>query len=201
MKVVLNRIKRIINSRILKKWSNTSIKSTIWDKEFASGQWDSLDHTTEDIIYRYLDKYSNNGSILDLGCGAGNTGNELDEKTYQHYTGVDISKEATQKASIRSKVNHRNNKNEYFASDIQTYIPSKQYDIILFRESIFYVPVNKIKNMLDGYSPHLKENGNFIVRMCDRDKYGRIVKLIRKNYIIIDEYLENQNRSIILVFR
>ncbi len=201
MKVVFNRIKRIIDSRILKKWSNTSIKSTIWDKEFASGQWDSLDHTTEDIIYRYLDKYSNNGSILDLGCGAGNTGNELDEKTYQHYTGVDISKEATEKAIVRSKVNHRNNKNEYFASDIQTYIPSKQYDIILFRESIFYVPVNKIKNMLDGYSPHLKENGNFIVRMCDRDKYGRIVKLIRKHYTVVEEYLENQNKSIILVFR
>jgi 2-polyprenyl-3-methyl-5-hydroxy-6-metoxy-1,4-benzoquinol methylase len=201
MKAVLNRIKRIINSRILKKWSNTSVKSAIWDKEFASGQWASLDHTTEDIIYQYLDKYSNNGSILDLGCGAGNTGNELDEKTYHHYTGVDISKEATQKAIIRSKANHRNNKNEYFASDIQTYTPGKQYDIILFRESIFYVPVNKIKNMLDGYSPHLKENGNFIVRMCDRYKYGRIVKLIRRHYTVIEEYLENQNRSIILVFR
>lgn len=67
MRVILNRIKGVLNSRILKKWSNSSVKSMIWDREIASGQWDSLDHTTEDVIYHYLEKYTSNVSILDLG--------------------------------------------------------------------------------------------------------------------------------------
>ena len=65
------RIKRVIEARILKRWGNTSTKKTIWNGEFASGQWDYIDHTYDDVIYLFLNKYANNGSILDLGCGSG----------------------------------------------------------------------------------------------------------------------------------
>jgi predicted TPR repeat methyltransferase len=87
--------------------------------------WDYIDHTTEDVIYHYLERYSNNGSILDLVCGSGNTGNELDITKYKRYTGVDISEEAIQKAIMRTTLNHRDKQNEYFAGDILKYVPEK----------------------------------------------------------------------------
>ena len=170
MSYLSKRIKRVIEARILKRWGSTSTKKWIWDEEFASGQCDYLDHTGDDVIYLFLDKYANNGSILDLGFGSGNTGNEMDVSKYDSYTGVDISENAIQRALIRSKNNHRQEKNEYVCDDISIYVPRKRYDIILFRESIFYLPKTKIKDILKGYSYYLKERGVFIFRMCDRKK-------------------------------
>ena len=194
------KIKRIINSRIIKRWGSTSIKKSIWDEEFSSGQWEFIDHTPDDPIYTYLEKYSNNGRILDLGCGSGNTGNEMDTSKYRNYTGVDISENAIQRAVIRSKNNRRGEKNEYICADMFLYTPEKTYDIILFRESIMYIPKYKIRNILDMYSIYLKDTGVFIVRIDDKKKkYASIVRIIKSNYHIVDSFTTT-DADIILVF-
>ena len=41
-------------------------------------------------------------SVADLGCGPGNTANELAETAYRNYIGVDISEEALAKAARRT---------------------------------------------------------------------------------------------------
>ena len=195
------KIKRIINSRIIKRWGSTSIKKSIWDEEFSSGQWEFIDHTPDDPIYTYLEKYSNNGRILDLGCGSGNTGNEMDTSKYRNYTGVDISENAIQRAVIRSKNNRRGEKNEYICADMFLYTPEKTYDIILFRESIMYIPKYKIRNILDMYSIYLKDTGVFIVRIDDKKKkYASIVRIIKSNYHIVDSFTTT-DADIILVFQ
>lgn len=193
------KIKRIINSRIIKRWGSTSIKKSIWDEEFSSGQWEFTDHTPDDPIYTYLQKYSNNGSILDLGCGSGNTGNEMDTSIYRSYTGVDISENAIQRAGIRSKNNRREKRNKYICADMSLYTPEKTYDIILFRESIWYIPKYKIRNVLDRYSVYLEETGVFIVRIDDKKKYSSIVRLLKRNYHIVESFTTT-DADIILVF-
>jgi SAM-dependent methyltransferase len=197
---LLEKTKSIIRSRIIKKWGNSSTRKAIWDEEFSSGQWDFLENTTDDEIYHYLEKYSNNGSILDLGCGSGNTGNEMDVSRYDRYTGVDISEHANQRALERSVNNRRGEKNEYVCADISQYTPEGKYNIILFRESIFYIPKFRIRNVLDRYSSYLKESGVFIVRMTDRKKYASIVRLIERNYQVVDSS-PTDDADIILVFR
>src|SRR2546428_13670880 len=101
------RVQRVVDARILKRWGKTSTKKSIGDEEFSSGQWDRLENTSDDPIYLFLEKYCSNGSILDLGCGSGNTGNEIDASKYGSYTGVDISKSAIQRALARSENNRR----------------------------------------------------------------------------------------------
>jgi SAM-dependent methyltransferase len=197
---LFKRMRMIVNSRILKKWGNTSKKESIWNDEFSSGQWDYLENTSDDVVYRYLEKYSNMGSILDLGCGSGNTGNEMNPLTYGSYTGVDISNNAIQKALIRSKNNLRQDKNDYACSDITTYRPEKEFNIILFRESIFYIPKSNIIKVLKRYSNYLHKNGVFIVRMCDRGKYESIVCLIEKNFNVLDRSPVS-DKNIVLVFK
>jgi SAM-dependent methyltransferase len=195
----LAKLKNIINSRILKRWANSSTKKRIWEDEFARGQWNYLDHT-DDIIYDFLDRYINKGCILDLGCGTGNTGIEMDATKYDKYTGVDISEVAIAKAKVRSVAAHRQEKNEFVCADISRYAPSTKYDIVLFRESIFYFPRIKIKNTLRKYSSVIKIGGVFIVRMHSQKRYKSIIRLITKYYEVIDRSAENDD-DVILVFK
>ena len=197
---LLSRGQRIVNDRFFKKWGTPSKKRALWDAQYASGQWDYLEHTSDDPIYPYLERYSNRGRILDLGCGSSNTGNEMDVSTYDRYTGVDISEEAIQRAVLRSLKNGRQDKNEYFCDDIATHVPRVAYDVILFRESLFYIPLSKIKTTLERYSKYLTESGVFIVRMCDQNRYRSIVRVIERSNKVLDRS-SLRGGDIILVFR
>ena len=120
-------------------WGTEQSKQALWDKEFAADHWNGLDHTKGDCVYGFIEKHCNGGAILDLGCGAGNTGVELDGTKYSVYVGVDISEVALQKAGRRCAGNHRSSKNSYVRSAIETYVPGQEFDVILFRECLFYV--------------------------------------------------------------
>src|SRR5262249_14350925 len=155
------------------------LKRRLWNHEFSSGQWDCLDSTPGDCVYPFTEKYVNGGSILDLGCGSGSTGNELDATKYQDYTGIDLSNVAIEKARRKTEENKRGEKNRYHQSDIFTYVPTKQYDVILFRDSIYYVDRAKIVGMLNRYAQYLKKEGTFLVRMWNgAERFRPIVDAI-----------------------
>ncbi len=187
--------------RILQSWGSTWIKRIMWNEEFAGGRWDHLAETPEDCVYRYVEKYIQNGDILDLGCGSGNTGNELDYVTYQSYTGVDISDVAIQKAVSRCELSGRILKNRYVQSDITTYLPENTFRVILFRESLNYIPITKIIGMLKQYQRYLDEQGVFIVRLYDRNKHKVIHDLIRNNFEVLEEFLPEDESTVVVVFR
>jgi SAM-dependent methyltransferase len=154
----------------LKSYGPSKIKKLLWDKEFSAGQWNFIDDTTGDCVYENLEKYANNGSILDLGCGPGNTANELNANVYQRYVGVDISDAALEKARKRTVENGRGGKNIFVQGDFIAYTPTLQFDVILFRESMYHVPIARIKETLDRYASYLKKDGVFIVRIATSDK-------------------------------
>jgi SAM-dependent methyltransferase len=78
---------------------------------------------------------------------------------------VDISEAALAKARQRSRDCGRQDKNRFECADLLTYVPSGKYDVILFRESMYHVPLGKVKATLDRYSEYLKEGGVIIVRL------------------------------------
>jgi len=197
---VVNKIRNVLRG-ILQGFGTHRIKRKLWDAEFSTGRWDHLESTVGDIVYEYVEKYCRNGSILDLGCGSGNTGNEIDISKYQHYSGVDISDVAVQKAGLRSKSNQRGEKNQYFQSDIISYMPSQNYDVILFRESICYVPRHRVQATLERYSHYLKEGGVFIVRLYDGTAYAEVVDQIERNHKVCEKYYPTPSGTIVLVFR
>jgi len=197
---IAEKLRNLLRGR-LKAWGATTTKRKVWNKEFANGRWDYIENTPGDCIYGFIEKYGRNGSILDLGCGSGNTGNELESERYGDYTGVDISDIAVQKAIERTTRNGRSKKNSYFASDICAYAPSQKYDIILFRESIWYIPHRKLKAVLDRYRQYLKESGVFVVRMYDRQALEDVALLIKANFDVIEEHLPKDAKDIVLVFR
>ncbi len=124
-----------------------SVKRKFWEKEYRDNKWHFAENSSRDCIYPNLEKYARAGSILDLGCGSGNTANELRESAYSSYLGVDISEEALAKATKRSDANGRTGKNKFVRSDFLGFETNQEFDVILFRESMYHVPLEKIKKL------------------------------------------------------
>jgi ubiquinone/menaquinone biosynthesis C-methylase UbiE len=206
---IATRVINLVHSG-LKSYGPSKLKRLLWDTEYSSDKWDFADNTIGDCVYAPLEKHAANGSILDLGCGTGNTANELAESTYQQYVGADISEVCLNKARRRSKACGREHKNSFVFGDFLTYVPTQQFDVILFRESMYHVPMGKIKATLDRYSKYLKANGVFVVRMFTSDAEGKtksrpaaMFAAIESEFDVVEkgEYGKSGTRAVVLVFR
>jgi SAM-dependent methyltransferase len=190
---------------VLKSYAPTDIKKVLWDKEFSGDKWTFIDNTSGDCVYAHLEKHARKGSILDLGCGPGNTANELAETSYRTYVGVDISKAALAKARKRTEENGRKDKNRFVLGDFLSYVPTEQFDLILFRESIYHVPVGKVEMIFDRYSNYLANNGVFVVRAVVKPsrRIEAMVRLIETRFDILEkcDYGKSDTPATVLVFR
>jgi 2-polyprenyl-6-hydroxyphenyl methylase/3-demethylubiquinone-9 3-methyltransferase len=175
----------------------------MWDSEYIGGRWDHCERTPGAQVYECVERHCRNGSILDLGCGSGNTGNELKTHCYSRYVGVDISDVAVRKAIERSARNGRAAKNHYLTGDIVSFVPSGNFDVILFRESIYYIPLVKLKWVLNRYRAVLGDEGVLVVDVSSRGtkKGDKIRALIEANFGIVERLDAPESDEFILVFR
>jgi SAM-dependent methyltransferase len=208
----MNFAKRSANfvTSVIKQYGPSGLKKFLWDKEFSSTKWDFMDDTSADCIYPFLEKYAHNGNILDLGCGPGNTANEMAENVYQSYVGVDISQAALDKGVKRSLENGRTAKNSFVNSDFLGYNTTQQFDIILFRESMYHVPYGQVIPILEKFSKNLKPSGVFIVRLYAGDSRPGVIKhrvtarmdLMKREFDMIESrQFETVALPTVLVFR
>lgn len=177
-------------------------KRSLWNREFVTGRWNCLTVTAGDPVYPILERYASGGSILDLGCGSGNTANELAPDSHSDYTGVDISDAAVAMAARRAKENGRAAKTSFFQSDIEDYVPTRKHDVILFRDSIYYVPSPKLKATLDRYTHYLEPEGVFVVRMYDAGKeVETALKVIESCFRVVEKHVFHGPWAMVIVFR
>jgi SAM-dependent methyltransferase len=187
---------------LLQTHGTSATKQKLWDGEFANGRWDVLDTTTNDCVYSRIERAANGGSILDLGCGSGSTVNELDESSFSEYVGVDISEVAIAKAQRRTEANGRAHKCRFLQGDVTAFEPTKEFDVILFRDSIYYIKRQRIVATLMRYSQWLREDGVFIVRIWDgRGKLKEFAEVIKRNFDIVEEYQHQESGAVVLVFK
>jgi SAM-dependent methyltransferase len=172
---IVNRTARFARGFVL-SYGPSAVKKRLWDKEFSGTKWDFINNTAGDCVYPYLEKYANNGNVLDLGCGPGNTANELAANVYKTYIGVDISEAALAKALKRTQESNRLSKNSFVNSDFLEYEPTREFDIILFRESMYHIPYGQVLPVLRKFSKHLKSTGVFIVRLYAGDHRPGVIK-------------------------
>jgi SAM-dependent methyltransferase len=193
---------------LLKRYAPSGIKMVLWDQEFSGTHWDFIDNTAGDCVYPHLEAHLNNGSILDLGCGPGNTANELSETAYKTYVGVDISKTALRKGTRRSEQSGRGERNHFVCGDFLSYLPNQQFDVILFRESMYHVPSGKVKDTFDHYSPFLKDGGVFVVRMDISDGKGghnhrlsSMVAVMEADFDVLEKRQYGESGPTVIVFQ
>jgi SAM-dependent methyltransferase len=125
----------------------------------------------------------------------------LGANTYRDYTGVDISDVAIDKARTRTEENGRADKIRFFQSDVSSYVPSQKFDVILFRDSLYYVARPIIRPVLERYSKYLTKGGVFIVRMDGGAKRQSIAHIIESNFYILEKRMHKQPDAVVLVFR
>ena len=185
---------------VLQLYGTQRMKQRMWNREFASGRWACLESVHKDCVYEYVEKYARDGCILDLGCGPGSLGSELSD-SYRYYTGVDISDVAIVKAKRRTTESGRTKKNEFVQSDIVSYVPQRRYDVILFGDSMYYVPRQHLATMLSRYSQFVADGGVFIARLFDvTGRRGEIVEVIEKNFDVVEKQ-SYDSRACVIVFR
>jgi trans-aconitate methyltransferase len=186
----------------LQAYGTGTIKRYLWDGEFARGRWDCPERPASDFSYPYIEHYATNGSILDLGCGAGRTANELNDATFRQYTGVDVSDVAIETARTTTAAAGRSAKIRFTQSDIATYVPTERHDVILFMESLYYIPWARIPALLNRYSDYLKPGGVFIVRMwMGTDKYVPIATAIQSQFLVVDQQVSEEPKATLIVFQ
>lgn len=174
---------------LVRMYGTRRLKSCLWDRHFSRGRY-GLHSSEGDFLYPLLEKYTGGGCILDLGCGVGNTGSELPADAYAEYIGVDVSRVATVKAIARTEQDGRSGKNHYLCSDILTYAPTHKFNVILFRDSIYYLPKGKIKATLDRYTNFLVEDGVIILRLIDGlGRYKGTVDEVDRNFTVIERHV------------
>jgi len=194
----LQKVRNVIRG-LVQGYGTANTKKRLWDKEFASGKWNCLEHMDGDCLYPYIEKYANGGSILDLGCGPGATGNELNFESYSSYTGVDISEVALEKARESTDENYRSAKNEYIQADITRYLTTRTYDVIVFGDSIYYIPEWMIGVVLRRYTRNLNAGGVFVMRL--KGEYPGILAIVEDMFSVIEKQFPFGPEICILAFR
>ena len=192
----------------LMAYGPSGVKRFLWDREYAADKWHFAYHSDGDCVYRHLEKHAAGGSILDLGCGMGNTATELALNAYRDYTGVDISEECLKKAEARTQQCARSAKNRFVRGDFLSYVPPQLYNVILFRESMYHVPPGRIKSVLDHYTKYLKAGGVFIVRMGTLGPDGQpvprprmMLDIIRSEFNVVEDCEHQSFGATVIVFR
>jgi SAM-dependent methyltransferase len=179
----------------LTRYAGSVLRSFSFDQYYKSGRWDYLDNDHSGEMVKVVERYANKGRILDVGCGPGILAGLLNPGSFEYYQGVDASSEAI--AMARKRVSEKIN---FDVGDIQSYECEDDFDLIIFEESLYYVPFFRYR-LLKRYGRRLSPDGMFIVTVADPKRFRRMIGMIRKKFQIIeDRYFNNSNRWL-LVFR
>jgi hypothetical protein len=88
-----------------------------------------------------------------------------------------------------------------------SYVPPGKFDVILFREAMYHVPLGKVKKTLDRFSPYLTESGVFIVRLYvlkngkPKQRPSAMISIMEKEFDVVEKSVYQESGSTVIVFR
>ncbi len=150
------------------------------EHQFQNNKWDWLAVLDELPRYSVLigcHRYHNNGgSILDLGSGQGLLLKRFSPADYSEYMAVDYSGTALKQIECNEKI-------QTAEADLTTYVPPKQYDSVIFNESLYYVK-NPIKQ-LERYMDYVTASGSIFLSIHRKNK--DLVDKINDRFSVYDQ--------------
>ena len=154
-----------------------------WDKAWKRGVWDRIRVEPTSASYRLLSGTCeafllNDGALLDLGCGEGLFPQQFCRELSFAYTGVDISSEAIERAEARADARH-----EFFVAGIESFVPSRKFNVILFQECLCYFP--RPVEIMRRYADYLKSNGVLIVSLYHASSTLKLFRQLDKEFDVV----------------
>lgn len=134
-----------------------------WNKQYRSGRWTSLKNDIEAKRYQAIigcmkDFAPTNPSILDIGCGDGVlTERLIGMYDFSYFLGVDFSSESIKQATAKGLSN-----SEFVHDDVIKFTPDRNFDVIVFNESFYYIPETEKARVLDVLVSSLTPKGVLI---------------------------------------
>jgi SAM-dependent methyltransferase len=188
--------KRLLSSRVQRladRFGCMWIRRFYFDEMFLSGNW-IFEGDAE--LAKVVTEYGRHGDVLMLGCGGAAVLADLDLSAFQSIHGVDISKEALKLSRRFARPNVT-----FEQGNMLRFWPSAPYDVIVFSESLYYVPVLRRHKLLRRLSLRLKPGGAFIVTVYDCQIYAEILHMIRAHFRIIEDRSVGTGLRQLIVFR
>ena len=135
------------------------------DKGMEKGHHNSVTHMLDDV-FEYYQKNNQKYSVMDLGCGNGWV-----VRKFKKHSLCNLAHGLDGAANMIKKAQKHDPKGMYFLENIETWTPTKKYDIVFSMETLYYFKCpNKIVEKI--YNALLNKNGMIIIG--------------------IDHYLENE---------
>jgi 2-polyprenyl-3-methyl-5-hydroxy-6-metoxy-1,4-benzoquinol methylase len=152
------------------------------DAQYTSAEWDYLRSIEEaprfGIVSAYCRHLASNGSVLEIGCGEGFLLEQLDRSRYRHFTGVDISKVAIDRAQALE-----DDRTVFLRAEAESYVPDRTFDVIIFNEVLEYF--DEPLELARRYEPFLAPGGHFVASMFAApytSRTQRIWKQLERRY-------------------
>lgn len=161
-------------------WGDVPAPQGEWEDQYRGGAWDFLHRPDERPRYRALADLLRDldpaSTLLDVGCGDGLLFEELVATDIAGYTGVDLSREAVDRAEGRIA----DPRARFVAADGEAYVPDRAYDAVVFNESLYYFR-NPLATV-ERYLPFLTGNGRLVVSMYATPRTEAIARLLRDRW-------------------
>jgi len=191
-------LKRLLSARgvhyIATRFGWSKLRSMAFDEKYRSGTWVTLADGVGEFPF-IVQKYLNAGDLLMLGCGGASLLEGLDLPTLRSVLGVDLSPEAIRLAGCYSRSNVT-----FQVGNMETFDPPNNYDVILFSESLNYVPLPKQGELLRRLSGRLKPGGVFVITFAEAERYRDMLDAMRRAFTVHeDRHFRASKRHLIVV--
>lgn len=165
---------------IARRFGWPSLRKSTLDARFKSGRWTHYEEPPEFV--NLVERNSGNDKIVVLGCGGNSLGRKLNPAKYCYMIGVDLSLTAILMARKDAPI-----RQIFFISDMTLWRTKEPVDLVVFSESIYYLPIEKIVPMLDYWRANLTTNGRIIATFAFPERYSKMIKTIGTRYNILEQ--------------
>jgi SAM-dependent methyltransferase len=176
---------RWIGSHFRRGQDHVRPTANTWNAQYELGRWTYLGQLSElsrySVLVGYMVHFKPGGAVLDVGCGEGVLLRRLEPHGYSRYVGVDLSSSA-----ITGLAERHSERLSFFAADGEHYVPTEEFDIIVFNEVLYFFrdPLGAVER----YASSLRSGGILLVSICTAFKGGTaILERLKEDYAVLDE--------------
>jgi 2-polyprenyl-6-hydroxyphenyl methylase/3-demethylubiquinone-9 3-methyltransferase len=166
-----------------------------WNAAYASGVLDYYGSLQELSRYSVLTGYvswccrclDKPPRVLDIGCGTGLLRDRLDDNSFGHYVGIDLSPSAISMAQSKGQV-----RSQFLVGDGSALSLEEKFDVVVLNEVLYYAPDSRqfLRQALEALLPE----GFLLVSMWRHPGDHNLWRLVDAAIPLIDR-TEVRNRA------